>query len=152
MAGNYPDQPSWRMAIDRDGTQLLYVASDNTISQGTSAELRTLNDETPGGVNSSDNGYTVFMFPEARDIDGLYINWTQGQFGPSPNSVQVSTNTTNGFDGTWTSLGTVGIVNVGGVVKPGYRTGIASTTVLAVRALRLKWNASAYGSGYPSFL
>jgi hypothetical protein len=78
----------------------------------------------------------VFIFPELRDIDGLYFQWAIAQFAASFNGVQVSTNTTNGIDGTWSSLGTTGLVN-GGQTKPDFRTKIASATVLAVRAIRL---------------
>jgi hypothetical protein len=153
MAGNYPDAPSWRMAIDRDGTQIAYVAENNTITTGTTAELRLLNDETDGGINSTYNGYTVIIFPELRDIDGLFIHWTTGQFGPTTAGVSVSVDTTNGFDGIWTSIGSPGVVNgASNPTKPAYRTQVASTTVLAVRAIRLKWTTSFGGLGYPSYL
>lgn len=149
MAGNYPDQPSWRMAIDRDGTQLLWITSGGAVTQGTSANLRDLNDENGGtalGTNTLNQGYVVFIFPELRDIDGLYFQWGIAQFAASFTGVQVSTNTTNGIDGTWTSLGTTGLVN-GGATKPDFRTRVASATVLAVRAVRLtlgSWQSNTY--------
>jgi hypothetical protein len=153
MAGNYPDAPSWRMAIDRDGTQLVHVAENNTISVGSTTDLRSLNDEFDAGILSDYNGYTVLIFPELRDIDGLFIHWQSGQFGPALNGgVQVSTNTTNGLDGTWTSIGATPVNAAANPTKPAYRTQISSTTALAVRAVRVKWGNSSYGSSYFSNL
>lgn len=153
MAGNYPDAPSWRMAIDRDGTQIVHVQENNTMYSGSTTELRNLNDEGDGGTLSDYNGYTVLIFPELRDIDGLFIMWAQNQFGPSlGGGVSVSVNTTNGFDGTWTSLGVTPINASNNPTKPAYRTQISSTTVLAVRAVRIKWNSSSYGGSYYSSL
>ena len=33
MAGLYPDAPSWRMAIDKDGTVGILSKIDNTLTQ-----------------------------------------------------------------------------------------------------------------------
>ena len=151
MAGNYPDAPSWRMAIDRDGTQLLLLDSANVITQGTTAQLLALNDESTTGVQfPSGGGQIVVVFPELRDIDAIYAHWERGSYGGSVTSVAVSANTTNGFDGTWTSLGTTGLIT-NAVVKPTYRQNIASSTVLAVRAIRFI-AAPPQGGGYYTWL
>lgn len=133
MAGNYPDAPSWRMAWDRDGTQMLYMVNGTNVpADRTTAEMIALNDESNGGVFFGDNssGYLILIFPELRDIDAIFFRMQ----GNQP-TYQVSTDTTNGVDGVWTTVSTVGWSSSSSV-KPSYRTGIGSSTQLAVRAIR----------------
>jgi len=162
MAGNYPDAPSWRMAYDRDGTQGYLISSTGVITQLTSGNLATLNDEGESylTVTNGSPSSVVFIFPELRDVDALfYCHLLASPFAvPTTMTVAVSVNTTNGLDGTWSTIGTVVPPKV--AVKPAYRTGILSSTALAVRAVKFtavngggaSWDASAihlYGEPAP---
>lgn len=143
MAGNYPDAPSWRMAYDRDGTQGVWVNSGNVISDLTSTQLRNLNDESNANQYSvGTSGKLCLVFPELRDLDAMFIQFEETQSYSTPyGPVEVSSNTTNGLDGTWTSLGTVGFVKTS-QVKPNFRTMIWSGTALAIRGIRWSTGAS----------
>lgn len=136
MAGNYPDAPSWRMAYDRDGTQGVIINPVNSLTVMTNAQLIAMNDEDDsdmgfGWSNMSPYVWKIcLIFPELRDIDGYFRN-IAGQGG----SVETSVDTTNGFDGTWTTLASPGTTGLS-VTKPAFRTNIASSTALAKRAIR----------------
>jgi hypothetical protein len=144
MAGNYPDYPSWRMAYDRDGTQVYKIDGVNNISALTTATLAAMNDESAGQAFTwTGQNYMVFIFPELRDLDAFFIQSASVAPYTSVTSIplSVSTDTTNGIDGTWASIGTAS-VSPTSLVKPAYRTGIVSSSSLAIRALKLNVNAS----------
>jgi hypothetical protein len=143
MAGNYPDAPSWRMAYDRDGTQVFVVSSANAVTQLTSAQLVTLNDESDGSysiLGANGSAKLVFIFPELRDLDGFLHLVNEA----STMSTAVSADTTNGVDGTWTTISTAAPSS--STVKTAYRTLITSTTALAVRAVRFSASTSSFTS------
>lgn len=147
MAGNYPDAPSNRMLLDRDGTQMYGIDASNVITQLTSGQIITVNDETDDGFKihgQNSSGKLVIFFPEKRDIAGYYFN-SSGFFASGTMvAAEVSTNTTNGIDGTWTSIaGTVRIEPV----SPNFRTHIQSVTALGVRAMRFTTSAGAPSDG-----
>lgn len=141
MAGNYPNVPSWRLAYDRDGTQGYVISGDlQTVTQLTSAQMKALNDESATSqVQSALNGYMMFWFPETRDLDGYFFRFAWGS-GQNPSfGVEVSANTTNGVDGTWTSIRAYGAVtSENGLTSPDYRSNIASITALGIRAVRFR--------------
>lgn len=143
MAGNYPDAPSWRMAFDRDGTQV-YRIVNSTPAALTAANIAEMNDEDTGAYGFGTAGQLTFIFPELRDLDGYYFYvWNGGGSGSaSISSIQVSADTTNGVDGTWATI-TLGAA--GTTSKPGFRQQIVSSTALAIRAVR--FNASTSGQG-----
>lgn len=123
------------MAIDRDGTQGYIISSVGAVSQLTNAQLVTLNNENNDSVTVSGQAQTTslfFIFPELRDLDAYFF--ANGDSASSV-SVLVSTNTTNGIDGTWTTI-TAGHSESTKAVVPNYRTGITSTTALAIRAVK----------------
>jgi hypothetical protein len=145
MAGNYPDAPSWRMAYDRDGTQVYKISSANVITQLTSGDIIALNDESGSSVYSAvpyngQSGSLVWFFPELRDLDAYLSIRAPGSYSPSSFSVSVSTDTTNGLDGTWTQISTA--IPPAAEVKPLYRTGIVSTTSLGIRAVKMTAGAT----------
>jgi hypothetical protein len=140
MAGLYPDHPSWRMAWDKDGSVCVKInPNDGLPVDLTMAQMQALNDEGPtAGPQFGDRqqawDWCVIIFPELRDIDAMFVQHT-GNY--AVRNLQVSTDTTNGVDGTWT------VVNAGdfgytGLVKPAYRTNIASSTILAIKGLRFQ--------------
>lgn len=136
MAGNYPDVPSWRMAYDRDGTQM-FSQNGAIVTQRTSAEMVILNTDNAfqSGVSGPASWWpdnTVFIFPELRDVDAAYVYtaWTS-----SAMQMWTSVDTTNGVDGTWVSQGTI----ANGRDNPvAHRTAITSKTILAVRAVKIQ--------------
>lgn len=144
MAGNYPDAPSWRMAYDRDGTQGVIVSPVNGLTVLTNAQLVTLNNETDtelafGWANQSPYIWRLaLIFPELRDIDGYFRN-ISGQGG----TVETSTDTTNGYDGTWTTLSSPGTTSLV-TTKPAYRS-VSSSTALAKRAIRFSQTDVSFG-------
>lgn len=141
MAGNYPDAPSWRMAIDRDGTQAFKTSSTGVVTAMASTALVSLNDEANAplvelaGTNQS--GAVTFIFPELRDIDGYYVNLAALGQGVTLSDLvlEVSADTTNGQDGTWQGITTQLVQGVD--VVPSYRT-VRSSTQLAKRAIRIR--------------
>jgi hypothetical protein len=143
MAGNYPDAPSWRMAYDRDGTQVYRVAGGTPFAL-TNASVASMNDEDGDSYALTGAGYLAFLFPELRDLDGFSFYWANvgGSGSASLTSPQVSTDTTNGFDGTWT---TITAPTNAGSINPGYRTSIASSTALAIRGVRFTTSTSGAG-------
>lgn len=105
MAGSYPDIPAPRMAYDRDGSQVFIVTPTGGATQKAASEMKTMNGESLAGMASvtGGGGWMVMIFPELRDISAYCM---ADQFN-GVTAIETSTNTTNGFDGTWTSLGTV---------------------------------------------
>lgn len=146
MAGNYPDVPSWRMPYDRDGTQLYHMNYDSgVLTQLDQSIAAMLNDEDNDGyhvyASASDfpydgGHYLILMFPEKRDLDAYAYNYSSRTIS----NAWVSTDTTNGADGTWTSIP----LAPGQTLKSGMRSGIQSVTALGIRALKLQ--AGVYGS------
>jgi len=126
MAGNYPDATSWRMAIDKDGTQV-YRLSGDTLSQLSAADLVNLNNETvQTAVSGGDE--LIVIFPQKRDLDGYFLRSSGGVIG-----VKTSVDSTNGVDGTWvTGVSTAG---GGSTISPDYRA-YSSTTKLGIKAVK----------------
>lgn len=156
MAGNYPDAPSWRMAVDRDGSTGFLINKDGAITELTSAQKVIVNNEagdsvalSVGGANSA--WYFGFVFPEPRDIDGYWINGTIGAISSQGGTVEVSANTTNGLDGTWTNIGPNTLRDSQLAAKPTFRTAITSTTQLAMRGIRFRHATSTGTAGVTNF-
>jgi hypothetical protein len=135
MAGNYPDPSSWRMALDRDGSQITYGSESGAVANLSAGSLITAGDDSSATtVNLTFGGgdeviFIAVIFPELRDIDGYAVFTTA-----SPDwVVQTSTNTTNGQDGTWTTINA-------SYDPPNntsaWRTAYTSGTALAVLAIR----------------
>jgi len=143
VAGNYPDVPSWRMAYDKDGTQVFEVDLSNNVTALTTTQARSLNDENNLTWKSSVNqgyGYLVFIFPELRDLDGIFLAATT--LGDTTRTVQatvwVSPDSTNGVDGTWEEL--VSAYTAPVQTQPNYRSQIQSTTALQIKAVKIGAN------------
>lgn len=139
MAGFYPDVPANRFALHLDGTQAYTIDSTNNITSITS-QLPTLVNDEDDDTSTTFRSKTavVFIFPELRDIAGYYYNDSESGQG----SMQVSNDTTNGLDGTWTTIANP-FLNHNTNVTPGYRTAIRTVTAGGVKAV--KFNFGAYG-------
>lgn len=143
MAGNYADVPSYRMAYDRDGSVSGYIANDGvSITQFNQSQMQTINDESGSGIslgNVQSGGKNVFIiFPELRDIVAYQLAVAVGgALGTVVlQNLQSSANTTNGVDGTWTTL--AGSPTYQTTFGSTWRTGITSLAQSGVRAMRVK--------------
>lgn len=146
-AGSYPDVPSRRMAHDADGTEFIYVRTNNSIVAADNSDHVEFNGENPNLgrdlvvlLGSAVHGMTT-IFPELREVDGFHgrINRNNN----TPNEVETSGDTTNGRDGTWTSR----IASYSATLDTGnideYRDSITSLAVSNVRGLR--WRKDFHG-------
>lgn len=148
MAGNYPNAPSNRMLLDRDGAQMYKIdGATNVVTQLTSGQVAKVNNESTKVFGTDyllhGQGQTATLlvfFPEKRDLAGYYYNTLNPV---TINAVEVSTNTTNGVDGTWTAVTAAGY---GEPVSPNFRTKIQGLSQLGIRAIRLRSSV-----GAPSF-
>lgn len=142
MAGNYPDPPGPRMAWDRDGTQFYRLVS-GVLTQLSEIEARKANSEKAEYVE--DPGYSsptsqtlIWFFPEPRDLVGIKLMTGAGLYPGVPFSVvEVSSDSTNGLDGTWSAVTGVTTDTSGGTITPGYRQNISAISRANVRALRI---------------
>lgn len=121
MAGSYPDAPGRQMAWDDDGTVAYSFSCEfdadkaDADPEAPGAELTpTVMGNLNKAFNTSDyntlvydfgqvgqNGHMilVWIFPELRDIDGMFIACYSGAWYDG--DLESSANTTNGIDGTW---------------------------------------------------
>jgi hypothetical protein len=137
MAGNYPDVPGHRIPFDRDGTIGFCVSNANVVTIIANPQMVAMNDEAAGGQPQSSGGgtnYVGLIFPRLMDLVGWWTWYTDSSTGNGSMVVQTSTDTTNGFDGTWTDRTTS--MKTG--VKPQYRENIVAQSVTGVRAIRIK--------------
>lgn len=138
MAGNYPDPPAPRMAYDRDGTIAFRILGGNPIqSYGpNTGSIIALNNETDDLLSLEDGSgspvYAGLVFPQPRDIRGIYINYYQ----VSSATLYSSTDTTNGVDGTWSTVAGVSLVDNN--VIQSYRSSIGSVTLNGITGLRIR--------------
>lgn len=149
MAGNYPDVPSYRMAYDRDGTQV-YRRQGSTLTAVDNTRVVELNREPQefGTRWYGPNDRLVFIFPELRDIDGFLNSWFRGQARAESSRAYVSADTTNGIDGTWVQLGPLfpldAAMKTTGPSKEEMRTKIIQATALGVRAFAMEQMSDDY--------
>lgn len=147
MAGSYPDAPSWRMAIDRDGTQGYVITGANVVTPLTNAQLQILNNESDDyvEVGTTTGSRVMLIFPELRDIDGFFLDVDPESSSNIGWVVEVSANTTNGVDGTWTQIASGSATPTVDPVVPAYRS-VISVTQLAKRAIRVRRTDSVSGA------
>ena len=141
------------MAYHLDGTKVYRVNSSNITTSVSSTDVQYLNNESAGyggdfnGVGLAP-GFLVFIFPQLRDISN-YVYVGNGQ--PTGSSairgrVQTSTDTTNGVDGTWTTLeANFRSSNYGLTVPPYYRSSISPAAMYGVKAVRFESAQYFYG-------
>ena len=150
MAGNYPDAPSRRMGIDADGTVgFTYTSAASTeLSAGA---MTSMNSESgaefynTGGGNSYNFG---ILFPEPREIDGLFLGIVYVSGSPTWSGVYMSGDTTNGRDGTWN----LEIANFPEYYSTytQYRDNIYSLAVAAQRGIRSAFYSHASSNNGPA--
>lgn len=154
MAGNYPDVPSWRIPYDLDGTVMFMTAenSDTSFSQD-DALAAQLNDEDMASSNFSHSNYNyrtmMWMFPRKMNLHGYWIVVRDYGYVGMPNlyrNILWSPNTTNGVDGTWTTVVTGSTYSRTSDGFPPLRNNIQGLSITGARALKFK-----SGSGHNGF-
>lgn len=148
MAGFYPDVPAPKMALDKDGTQWFGISGAGAVEAVTStkiANMTGLNNSvtsttysyTPPGGGTGTNSKVAVVFPEPRDIAGLFAAGSNSAGGQDQMSIrwEYSTNTTNGLDGTWTTC--VSTYTAPQYAIPAGRSSILTVALSAVRGLRV---------------
>jgi hypothetical protein len=168
MAGSFSDVPGYRFAYDVDGTiGVIYSYSGGVIASVSSADLSKANQEQASANNVSnsvrvdtrlyvpgggDNNYVALVFPELRDIAGYFLSVPS--VAPTGGKIiQTSSDTTNGQDGTWTTVANPhGGINGNSIaLSPAYRTEIKTVEWTSVRAIRFTvtnvfWACHLYGT------
>lgn len=143
--GFYKDPPSRRMAYDADGSIMVFVSAQNTVTQyGDSIKQYFNSDDeslsVPSEANTNQNpGWFTFIFPENRDVSHVFLNgYYPPSFGGTTRHVAVhwSTNTTSGLDGDWNSAGIILAPVV--PTNPYFRDPL-SMGLTAVKAIRFQY-------------
>lgn len=157
MAGTYADVPSRRWAYDQDGTVGTHWKGQGDTfvfldyyEEWIQSDFDEINDESNSVINfSSSSGSTptyfcyALIFPEPRNLLGYFISTPADSRNTwDLRAVEVSTDTTNGFSGSWTALTANDVL----YTYPNYRTDIVSTSQTAIRAIR--WRRSGRESGH----
>ena len=147
------------MAYHLDGTQIYRINSSNVVSPMSSQDIQKINNEAGREVGSEEvfvsPGFLVFIFPQLRDISTyIYIGtgYTSGT-NSRRGRLQTSTNTTNGVDGTWTTVQDPfssalewGQYGGPGPIHPYDRTGFATVSAMnGIKAIRFESAQYSYG-------
>lgn len=137
MAGNYPDPPGIRLALDKDGTLAFRRSANDFNAAGTAAPASDLKNVVDDDINTyaygnssvSSSGAMFWIFPSLRDISHVHCSWYAGV------TFEWSPNTTNGIDGTWNALAVTNQPNT----REAQRENIQATpTMLGVKAIRYR--------------
>lgn len=147
MAGFYPDVPAHRFALDMDGTVFKKLdAAKTVLSDAQTAS--TLIGDTDSDYYELDyvssypptttRGYFVVIFPELRNIDAYFVA-ISGNYADSK-ELEYSSDTTDGMDGTWTTVTTNWIQSSG--ITPDYRNSIVSQPLTNVKSLRFGYGSN----------
>lgn len=142
MADSYDDAPGARMGWDADGSILLKgdpVVSSHTVGmsptepwiEASLANRQNANNEdrTDDWALSGSDFLCALIFPETRDIDGVFFASPAVQAGGS----DYSQNTTNGIDGSWTTMSYTGF---SWTDDQDYRDNIDAQSLTGVRCVR----------------
>lgn len=138
MAGFYDDAPSRRLAYDVDGTVVFFRKQDGsgTTTEISSGDRGTMNSESESSFNMGFNAptnYVILLFPELRDLDGIFYAYTDNG---KPSTVDTSPDTTNGWDGVWTEQITDVVDEI--VVNENFRDEITAMGVASQKGVRIR--------------
>lgn len=144
-AGSYANVPSRRMAYDADDSVVAGLHSDTTAqsdgvpvpeayTEHTVGNVQAMNDEEVASVLSGSANTTLIwgiLFPELREIDGYFWNWTTNDL--AQDWLYESADTTNLRDGSWSAVGSQ--VRNTSTTLEAYRTSITSAALSSRRAI-----------------
>lgn len=151
MAGSYPNVPSRRMATHNDGTVGVrssggFPTGSNVMTDIPVAQMDVMSAEDVAGSGPSITNtgpFAAYIFPELREVDGVYASMDDG--GTFGDPMYVSGDTTNGASGTWVSVGSaLGAVNA---LLPDYRDSILSLAESNRRGIRTNVTGVSGGGG-----
>lgn len=134
MAGSFPDPPGLRMAFDRDGSDVVTHNGSAAPTSLVQADRQKINDESMTADVSLPSGqnYLAIIFPNLRDLVAL-----GARFGDAGTyTVETSTDTTNGLDGTWTTLSGASSNTAFDPSGVGHRTTWRALSASAIKAVR----------------
>lgn len=137
--GLYDLPPSRRFAYDRDGSVWYYRQAGSAWTALSQAWIDELNDEDNTNLSwpttQADPLEIVIIFPELREIDGLFCGSQIYASFSFISSFEWSADTTNGTDGTWSSPTSL---SHHGTPYAQYRDDIETTVISGARAIRFK--------------
>jgi hypothetical protein len=158
MAYVVPSLP--RMAYDTDGTRAYYydpsIGGRTGMTMLSAGQVTALNSDHAAGsitLNGSPSyslgvpTYICMVFPEPHDLCGYFVSATASTvYGVHMGNLMVSTDTTDGFDGTWTSAVVGMTISLGGLDE--FRLVNTFTTITGVKGVRVDKaeSATAFGS------
>lgn len=157
MAGVHADIPATRMALHLDGSTAKWrnVTTASAWTDATSQLTNIQDIQTTTYLSfTADRSHTVevaVMFPEARDLRGIFWRWAHTASMSASYSLYYSTDTTDGTDGTWTVHTPHGGDASGNVGPPYYRDNIAAITLNNVKGIRLRmlgWSGNSSAGDY----
>lgn len=149
--GLYETAPSRRFAYDQDGTQVFARYGSDPFQAETLANIQDYNDEDNDyvipvmGQSSNKTMQILFMFPEARELDGYFTSAYISSSGFT--TLETSVDTTNGVDGTWVTQ--VANMPDNGTTSPYFRDEIESTAISGIIAIRLSYVFGGLGTAMP---
>lgn len=150
MAGTYADVPAPRIAYDLIDIEPVFWTIASTISSYayyptsfSTENQRRLNSEGNGASSTQDQdsfisfsrtNYIAFIFPELYDIRAYKIVANSGFVSWFGSSIEVSTDTTSGIDGTWTQVSSTIAVSASST-RDVYRppTALSVDSIIAIR-------------------
>lgn len=137
MAGAYNDAPSRRMAIDADGT----VGVNPKLGDLSPTEMANINSEEDGlEANAGNASWLALIFPELRELDGIFAATDKADPGSIDiGAVDSSADTTNGWDGSWTTQIADYTDTGDNLVYTVFRDNISSLTVSTEKGIKITW-------------
>lgn len=145
MAGFYPDVPGHRFAYHVDGTKIFLLNAATSILTEVTSQAATLNNEGDDYVSGEGNTSIIFVFPEARNLQGYFVaKYNSGNRNYTMGTMHVSTDTTDGLDGTWTVLvNPTSYTIASDSIVPNFRSSIATSSASNIKGVKFD-----YSSGY----
>lgn len=142
MAGYYPDVPGNRFAYHVDGSTILLKDGANTLYDITSSSASLNDEDLSNGLSVDSRNSLILVFPQLRNLQGYFISYTAGNYGGSydmtSQSLQSSVDTTNGLDGTWSTVVNPWTLHIN-KMSPEYRQNISSAAASGIKGLRFNF-------------
>lgn len=124
-----------RQPLTRIGARLFFVDSASGISEISLAAMASIDNETNAGLGVGPGRRVALFLPDYFDLSAVFIAADSNYLS----QLEVSGDSTNGHDGTWTLLSND---TYSRDVTNTYRNGIDSYTATMVRWLKLRSNSS----------
>lgn len=150
MAGFYPDVPGNRWAYHLDGTIILTKDGSNGLYDVTASSVNMNDEDQSSGVDVSGRYGIIFIFPELRNLQAYFSSHYNNASSLTPQTLETSADTTNGLDGTWTTVVNPW-VSINGSTIPQYRNSIQAAAASGVKALRFNFTQGGYSHHLKSF-